>query len=57
MVIRILRFLLVAGVASAAVVYGTPLTLVSTPKVESAVHEVSAKDLQVTCIGPTFIRP
>ena len=55
MVIRIIRFLLVAGVASAAVVYGTPLTLVSTPKVESAVHEVSAKDLQVTCSGPTFI--
>jgi hypothetical protein len=55
MVIRILRFLLVAAVASAAVVYGTPMSLVSTPKVESAVHEVSAKDLQVTCTGPTFI--
>ena len=55
MVIRILRFVLVAGVASTAMVFGTPMALVSTSQVESKVHEVSAKDLQVTCTGPAFI--
>lgn len=55
MFIRILRFVLVAGVATAVVVLGAPLNLLSTPKVESKVHEVSAKDLQITCTGPAFI--
>jgi hypothetical protein len=55
MVIRILRFLLVAAIASAAVVYGAPITVLKTPSVESQVHEVSAKDLQITCAGPTFV--
>lgn len=55
MIIKLIRVLLVAGVASAAVVYGTPMALVGTPTVLSKVHEVSAKDLQVTCAGPTFV--
>ena len=55
MFMRILRFVLVAGVATAVVVLGAPLNLLSTPKVESKVHEVSAKNLQITCTGPTFI--
>ena len=55
MFIRILRFALVAGVGAAVVVLGAPLNLLSTPTVESKVHEVSAKDLQITCTGPTFI--
>ena len=55
MVIRIIRFTLVAAIASAAVVYGAPLALLSTPSVEPQVHEVSAKDLQITCAGPAFV--
>lgn len=55
MVIRVIRFLLVAGVATAAVVYGTPMTLLSTPVVTPQVLDVSAKDLQVSCAGPTFV--
>jgi hypothetical protein len=55
MFVRILRFALVAGVGAAVVVLGTPLNLLSTPTVESKVHQVSAKDLQITCTGPTFI--
>ena len=55
MVIRIVRFTLVAAIASAAVVYGAPLALLSTPSVEPQVHEVSAKDLQITCAGPAFV--
>ncbi len=55
MFMRILRFVLVAGVATAVVVLVAPLNLLSTPKVESKVHEVSAKNLQITCTGPTFI--
>jgi hypothetical protein len=55
MVIRIIRFILVAGVSSAAIVYGTPIALLSTAEVSSQVHDVSAKDLQITCSGPTFI--
>jgi hypothetical protein len=50
-----MRVLLVAGVAAAAVIYGTPMSLLGTPTVLSKVHEVSAKDLQVTCAGPTFV--
>lgn len=55
MFIRILRFVFVAAVASTAMVFGAPMALVSTNPVESKVHEVSARDLQVTCTGPTFI--
>lgn len=55
MVIRVIRFLLVAGVATAAVVYGTPMALLSTPVVTPQVLDVSAKDLQVSCAGPTFV--
>lgn len=55
MFIRILRLALVAGVAVSIVVLGVPLSLLSTPTVESKVHEVSAKNLQVTCSGPAFV--
>jgi hypothetical protein len=55
MMIRIIRFLLVAVVASAAVVYGTPQTFVKTQVVQPQVHDVSAKDLQITCAGPAFL--
>jgi hypothetical protein len=55
MFIRILRFVVVAALSCAVMVFGTPIALVSTSPVESKVHEVSAKDLQVTCTGPTFI--
>ena len=55
MIIRIIRFILVAGVSSAAVFYGTPIALLSTADVSSQVHDVSAKDLQITCSGPTFV--
>lgn len=55
MLIRVLRFVLVSGVATAVIVLGAPLSLLSTAKVESKIHEVSAKDLQITCTGPAFI--
>lgn len=55
MIIRITRFVLVAAVASAAVIYGTPQTFVKTPVVKPQVHDVSAKDLEVTCSGPVFV--
>ena len=55
MLIRILRFVLVAGIATAVIVFGAPLSLLSTPKVESKIHEVSAKDLQITCTGSAFV--
>jgi hypothetical protein len=55
MIIRIIRFILVAGVSFAAVFYGTPIALLSTADVSSQVHDVSAKDLQITCSGPTFV--
>jgi P pilus assembly chaperone PapD len=55
MISRILRFVLVFGVATSVVVLGSPLSLLSTPKVESKIHEVSAKDLQITCTGSVFV--
>ena len=55
MIIRILRFVLVAAVAVGAIWFGTPVSLISSQPVESQVHDVSAKDLQITCTGPAFI--
>ena len=55
MIIRVLRLLVVGGLASAAITYGAPMALLQTPSVQSKVHEVSARDLQITCNGPTFV--
>jgi len=55
MILRILRFLVVAGSISALVVFGNATSLLSSTPVQSEVHEVSAKDLQITCAGPAFV--
>jgi hypothetical protein len=55
MFVRILRFLLVSAAAGAIIVYGIPLSTLKTPPVATQVHEVSAKDLQITCSGPILV--
>lgn len=55
MIIRILRFVLVVASLAALVLFGNTTSLLSSSPVKSEVHEVSAKDLQVTCSGPAFM--
>ena len=55
MILRISRMLLIAICTAALLFFGSTADLFSAGVVKSKVHEVSAKDLQVTCSGPAIL--
>jgi hypothetical protein len=55
MFIRIIRFSFVVAILSLGLVFGSSITLISSPVVSSEALQVSAKDLEVTCSGPAFV--
>ena len=55
MILRISRMLLIAICTAALLLFGSTADLFSAGVVKSKVHEVSAKDLQVTCSGPAIL--
>lgn len=55
MLVRLLRFVLIAGLLSATFVFVKPVNLISSAQPEAASYEVSAKDLQLSCNGPAVL--
>jgi hypothetical protein len=55
MILRISRMLLIAICTAALLFFGSTADLFSAGVVKSKIHEVSAKDLQVTCSGPAIL--
>ena len=55
MILRISRMLFIALCAAALLLFGSAANLFSAGVVTSKVHEVSARDLQVTCSGPAIL--
>lgn len=55
MILRISRMLLIAISTASLLLFGSPADLFSAGQVKSKIHEVSARDLQVTCSGPAIL--
>ena len=55
MIIRLVRLLLVAGIAAGLVLVAKPMTLIQTKEKSSATYQVSAKDLEVNCMGSAMV--
>jgi len=55
MILRISRLIFIGICAAALLVFGSSTSLFSAGIVTSKIHEVSARDLQVTCSGPAIL--
>lgn len=55
MIIRLFRFALVAGIAAGLVLLAKPITLLQTNSKDSATYSVSAKDLELNCMGSAVV--
>ena len=55
MILRISRLFFIGICAAALLVFGSSTSLFSAGIVTSKIHEVSARDLQVTCSGPAIL--
>lgn len=55
MILRISRMFFIGICATALLLFGSSTALFSAGVVTSKVHEVSARDLQVTCTGPAIL--
>lgn len=55
MILRIVRFTLVLAISAALVVFAKPINLMQTDSKSAATYQVSAKDLELSCMGAAVI--
>jgi len=55
MILRLSRMIFIGISAAALLLFGSSTNLFSAGVIRSKIHQVSARDLQVTCTGPTIL--